>query len=106
MGTRVITEYKYIDNKGYDILDNKMDKRMTHDVIDVASSAFFQKKYILDRCEYIKNRLDEIYPDISWSVFIYSDGYCNVSYDNGLYICGKANDYYIIIFGHHKSNSK
>ena len=54
MGTRVITEYKYIDNKGYDILDNKMDKRMTHDVIDVASSAFFQKKFFKSEHDYIQ----------------------------------------------------
>ena len=46
MGTRVIIQYKYIKNKGYDIIDNKMDEKMTHNVIDVTSSAFFQKRDI------------------------------------------------------------
>ena len=80
-----------------------MNEKMTHNVIDVASSAFFQKKDISERCEYIKNRLEELYSSISWSVFIYSNGYCKVSFDTNLYICGKANDFFIIIFGHNRT---
>ena len=96
MGTEVITRYVYIENTGYQIIDNKMDKKMAINVIDVASSAFFQKSDISEKCEY---------SNICWSCFIYSDGYCKVSFDENLYICGKANEKYIIIFGHYKNTT-
>ena len=82
-----------------------MDAKMTQNVIDIVSGSFFQKKEISERCAYIKSRLMEYYHNIGWSVFIYSNGYCKVSYDGNLYICGKANDYYIIIFGHNLNNA-
>ena len=105
MGTEVITRYVYIENTGYQIIDNKMDKKMAINVIDVASSAFFQKSDISEKCEYIKTRLEDIYSNICWSCFIYSDGYCKVSFDENLYICGKANEKYIINFGHYKNTT-
>ena len=55
------------------------------------------------RSEYIKNRLDDLFPNINWSVFLYTNGYCKVSFDKNYYICAKINGYYTIIFGHEKN---
>ena len=87
----------------YEILDNRMRSKMANKIIDINKSAFYDKKYTWERSEYIKNRLDEEYPNINWSVFIYSNGYCKVSFDNNYYICAKTKDYYIIIFGYDKN---
>ena len=100
-------EYIFVEkqNTGYKIIDNKMDEKMTRNVIDVASSAIFSNKPIDKQCEYIKNRLEEFYSNICWSVFIYTNGYCNVSYDDNLYICGQANGNFIIVFGHYNTQN-
>ena len=90
--------------KGYKILDNKMSENMTKDIIDICKSVFYDKSHAKERSEYIKKRLDDFYPNIKWSVFLYTNGYCQVSYDNNYYICAMANGYYIIIFKNERNN--
>ena len=113
MGQKVIVNerviYKDLDwegPKGYEIIDNKMSQNMTNQIIDICRSAFYDKSNAKDRSEYIKNRLDDLYPNIQWSVFLYTNGYCKVSFDKNYYICAKANGYYTIIFGYKKNISK
>ena len=111
MGTRTIYSDRtiYRDKsifwdgpKKYEIIDNRMDKKMANKIIDISKSAFYDNSNAKDRSEYIKNRLDNLYPNIQWSVFIYTNGYCKVSFDKNYYICAKANGYYTIIFGYEK----
>lgn len=90
--------------KGYKILDNRMNENMTNNIIDICKSVFYDKSHAKERSEYIKKRLDDFYPNIKWSVFLYTNGYCQVSYDNNYYICAMANGYYIIIFGNERNN--
>ena len=111
MGTKTIYVDKYVDKgldwdgpKRYEIIDNKMNINMTNKIIDICKSVFYDKSNAKDRSEYIKNRLDDLYPNIQWSVFLYTNGYCKVSFDKNYYICANANGYYIIIFGYEKDN--
>ena len=92
--------------KGFEIIDNKMSEDMTNKIIDICKSAFYDKSNAKNRSEYIKARLDNEYPNIKWSVFLYTNGYCKVSFDKNYYICAKANGYYAIIFGYDKETIK
>ena len=63
-----------------------MDEVMTNKIVDICKSAFFDKTNAKDRSEYIKNKLDDLYPNIQWSVFLYTNGYCKVSFDKNYII--------------------
>ena len=113
MGTRTIYSDRtiYRDKsifwdgpKKYEIIDNRMDKKMANKIIDISKSAFYDQRNAKDRSEYIKKRLDNLFPKIHWSVFIYTNGYCKVSFDKNYYICANVNGYYLIIFGYEKHN--
>ena len=100
MGQTVVVRDRY---KNYEIIDNRMSEDMTNNIVDISRSAFYNKSDARIRSEYIKSRLDDIFPNINWSVFLYTNGYCKVSFDKNYYICAKANGYYTIIFGHEKN---
>ena len=59
---------------------------------------------IKERSEYLLNILSEKYSKNFWNVFIYENGYWKVSFSDELYICGKVQNYYVIIFGQNKNN--
>ena len=110
MGQKVIVKERLISKdifwegpKNYEIIDNRMSEDMTNKIIDICRSAFYSLSDAKIRSEYIKNRLDDLFPNIYWSVFLYTNGYCKVSFDKNYYICAKANGYYTIIFGHEKN---
>ena len=82
MGQRTIVKERVVykdlnweDRKEYEIIDNRMEPNMTNKIIDICKSAFYDKKDAKIRSEYIKNRLDDLYPNINWSVFLYTNGY-------------------------------
>ena len=87
----------------YYIIDNRMKEDITNNIKTFVKNVFEGNNSTKDRAENIKKRLDEVYSNIFWNVFIYQNGYCKVSFSDELYICGKVLSDYIIIYGMYKS---
>jgi len=92
------------NNYNYYIIDNRMKDDLANNIKNFVKTAFERYNSTKERSEYLQNILGQNYSNNFWNVFIYQNGYCKVSFSDGLYICGKEQDDYVIIFGQNKSN--
>ena len=97
------TEMNYKDYNYY-IIDNRMKDDLANNIKNFVKTAFERYNSIKERSESLQNILGENYSNNFWNIFIYQNGYCKVSFSDGLYICGKVLNDYVIIFGQNKSN--
>ena len=77
---------------------------LANNIKNFIKTAFERYNSTKERSEYLQNLLGQNYSNYFWNVFIYQNGYCRVSFSDSLYICGKEQDDYVIIFGQNKSN--
>jgi len=96
-------ERNYKDYNYY-IIDNRMKDDLANNIKNFVKTAFERYNSTKERSEYLQNILGQNYLNNFWNVFIYQNGYWKVNFSDGLYICGKVRDDYVIIFGQNKSN--
>jgi len=96
-------ERNYKDYNYY-IIDNRMKDDLANNIKNFVKTAFERYNSTKERSEYLQNILGLNYLNNFWNVFIYQNGYWKVNFSDGLYICGKVRDDYVIIFGQNKSN--
>ena len=79
-------ERNYKDYNYY-IIDNRMKDDLANNIKNFVKTAFERYNSTKERSESLQNKLGKNYSNNFWKIFIYQNGYCKVSFSDGLYIC-------------------